>query len=148
MACFVCDKHAKGDAVEGGIIYEDELTYAGHLLPPDLSDAYLGYLMVEPKRHVTGLGELTDEEAAALGVLVNDLSRALKDVAGAEHVYSVVLGDAVPHLRIHLAPRYPGAPEEYWGMRVDEWPNAPRGGVADITAVSDRLRNAMERSTT
>lgn len=63
-------------------------------------------------------------------------------------MYSVVLGDAVPHLRIHLAPRYPGAPEEYWGMRVDEWPNAPRGGVADITAVSDRLRNAMERSTT
>jgi len=147
MDCFVCDKHAKGDAVDGGVIYEDELTYAGHLLPPDLTDVYLGYVMVEPKRHVTGLGELNDEEAAALGILVNDLSRALKEVEGAEHVYSVVLGDAVPHLHIHLAPRYPGAPEEYWGMRVDEWPEAPRGGTVEITAVSDRLSRALQGPT-
>ena len=127
----------------GGIIHKDELVYAGHILPPDLTDVYLGYLMVEPKRHVIGLGELTDEEAAALGVLANNLARALKDIEGAEHIYSFVLGHDVPHLHIHLVPRYPGTPAEYWGLRIAQSPVAPRGGFDDITAVCDRLRGAL-----
>lgn len=117
--------------------------YAGHILPPDLTDVYLGYLMIEPKRHVIGLGELTDEEAAALGVLANNLARALKDSEGAEHVYSFVLGHDVPHLHIHLVPRYPGTPRGYLGVRVGQWPDAPRGAIDDITAVCDRLRRAL-----
>lgn len=141
--CFVCAKHATGEAVTGGVIYEDDLVYAGHILPPDLRDVYLGYLMIEPQRHVSGWGELTDEEASALGRLVNTLARVLKASEDAEHVYSFVLGDAVPHLHIHLVPRYPGAPSEFWGVRTDEWPAAPRVGESDIAAVCDRLRNAF-----
>lgn len=127
----------------GGIIHEDELSYAGHILPPDLSDVYLGHLMIEPKRHVTGLGELTDQEAAGLGVLMNNLAAALKESEGAEHVDSFVLGHDVPHLHIHLVPRYPGTPREFWGVRVGQWPDAPRGDIDDITAVCDRLRRAL-----
>jgi diadenosine tetraphosphate (Ap4A) HIT family hydrolase len=129
--------------VPGGIIHEDELLYAGHILPPDLSDVYLGYLMVEPKRHVTGLGELTDQEAAGVGMLINNLAAALKDSEGAEHVYSFVLGHDVPHLHIHLVPRYPGTPRGYWGVQVGNWPDASRGAIDDITAVCDRLRRAL-----
>ncbi|HSJ83782.1 MAG TPA: HIT family protein [Acidimicrobiia bacterium] len=143
MGCFVCDKHAQGSVVPGGIIYEDDLVYAGHILPPGLLDVYLGYVMIEPKRHVAGLGELTDGEAAALGVLVNNLGGALKDTEGAEHVYSFVLGDEVPHLHIHLVPRYSGAPREYWGVRASRWPDAPRGGIDEITAVCGRVRRAL-----
>jgi len=36
--------------------------------------------------------------------------------------------------------RYPGAPREYWGPKVDDWPEAPRGGEAEIAQVADRLR--------
>jgi diadenosine tetraphosphate (Ap4A) HIT family hydrolase len=129
--------------VPGGIIHDDGLAYAGHILPPELTDVYLGYLMIEPKRHVAGLGELTDEEAAALGMLANRLARALKDSEGAEHVYSFVLGHDVPHLHIHLVPRYPGTPDEFWGVRVGQWPDAPRGDVDEITSVCDRLRRAL-----
>lgn len=141
--CFVCGKHAQGMAVPGGIIYEDDLVYAGHILPPDLVDMYLGYLMVEPKRHVAGLGALTDNEAAALGLVVNNLAQALKTIEKAEHIYSFVLGDDVPHLHIHLVPRYPGAPREYLGIRASQWPDAPRGGIDEIVAVCDRLRRAL-----
>jgi histidine triad (HIT) family protein len=140
--CFVCGKHAQGSAASG-IIHEDALVYAGHIIPPDLTDVYLGYLMIEPKRHVIGLGELTDQEAAALGVLANILARSLKESEGAEHVYSFVLGHDVPHLHIHLVPRYPGTPADYWGVRVGQWPDAPRGDLDDITAVCDRLRRAL-----
>jgi histidine triad (HIT) family protein len=139
-SCFVCEKHAMGSEMTGGVIYEDELTYAGHLLPPQVNSTYLGYLMVEPKRHVRGLGELTDDEASALGRLVNDLARALRESERADHVYSFVLGDHVPHLHIHLVPRYPGTPRKYWGVRIDEWPDAPRGGPEAITEICERLR--------
>ncbi|TFV34090.1 hypothetical protein E4K10_44375 [Streptomyces sp. T1317-0309] len=49
-------------------------------------------------------------------------------------------GDNVPHLHVHLLPRYPGTPHEYWWQRVDEWPDAPRGGHSKAAAMVERLR--------
>ncbi|HJW84721.1 MAG TPA: HIT domain-containing protein, partial [Anaerolineae bacterium] len=115
--------------------------FAGHIFIPDgQASAYLGSLVVEPKRHVPGLADLTDGEAQAIGLLVARLSRGLKSSEGAEHVYLFVLGHQVAHLHVFVVPRYPGTPREYWGMRVDEWPGAPRGGLADIIALCERLR--------
>jgi histidine triad (HIT) family protein len=146
-ACFACDTIRQGAAAEGGVIYEDDLVYAVHAHLMGRSEAYLGYLIAEPRRHVVGLGELTDAEAAALGRLVNDLAGALRAVEGAEHVYSFVFGDGqVRHLHVHLVPRYPDTPEEYRGLRVTEWPGAPRGGVDEMTAVCERLRAYFRES--
>ena len=92
-SCFICDKHRQGASAEGGIIFEDDLVYAGHVHRRDERDAYLGYLVAEPKRHVAGLGDLTADEAGALGRLVNDLARVLRTSEGAEHIYSFVFGD-------------------------------------------------------
>lgn len=143
--CFVCRKHRGDTDTPGGPIYEDELLYAGHAdFRLGEQTSYLGYLMVEPKRHVSGLAELSDEEARALGLLVARLSRALQDGEGAEHVYAFVLGHSGPHLHVHLVARYPGAPREYWGMRVDEWPDAPRGDAHAVDAICLRLRHYLE----
>jgi histidine triad (HIT) family protein len=113
--------------------------YAGHVRAGQ-EPTYLGYLMAELKRHAPGLAEQTNEEAQALGLLVARLSRALKASEGAEHVYLFVFGTHVSHLHLHLVPRYPGTPRAYWGSRIDEWPDAPRGNVAEIAAVCERLR--------
>jgi len=142
--CFVCRKHRGEIAVPGGAIYQDNLVYAGHVqIPGGQSSVYLGWLIAEPKRHAPGLAELTDAEAQALGLLVARLSRALKAGEGADHIYAFVLGHHVPHLHIHVVPRYPGTPREYWGLRVDEWPDAPRGGVEAITALCGRVRTYL-----
>jgi diadenosine tetraphosphate (Ap4A) HIT family hydrolase len=139
--CFVCAKHALGDAALGGVLFEDELVYAGHAYPlTGPAVTYRGYLVAEPKRHVAELGDLTDPEAAALGVLVNRLARALKEVAEAEHVYSFVFGDGLAHLHVVLAPRYAGTPREYWGVRLREWPDAPRVGEDEMRSLVARLR--------
>lgn len=139
--CFVCAKHARGDAVEGGVIWSDELIYAGHCHLFGAQTIAVGWLIVEPKRHLAGLGDLTGAEAAAIGVLVSRLAKALTAVEGAEHVYSFVLGDgrAAGHLHVHLMPRYPGTPREYWQQRVVEWPDGPRGGVTEMRAATGRL---------
>jgi histidine triad (HIT) family protein len=139
--CFICRKHRGEIEIPGGAIYEDEIIFAGHVhVPEGKSDVYLGYLMLEPKRHIAGLADLSDPEAQSLGLLITRLCRALKECEGAEHVYAFVLGDNVPHLHIHLVPRYPGAPGEYWGVHVDEWPEAPRGGALEVEALCARLR--------
>jgi hypothetical protein len=62
-SCFICEKHRQGESAEGGVVYEDDLVYAGHSHTLGRPAIYLGYLMAEPKRHVAGLGALTDDEA-------------------------------------------------------------------------------------
>jgi histidine triad (HIT) family protein len=143
--CFVCDKHEQGDAVEGGVIWSDDLVYAGHCHLLGAKTIALGWLIIEPRRHVAGLGDLNEAEAAAIGVLVSRLARALTTIQGAEHVYSFVFGDgmAAGHLHVHLMPRYPGTPREYWQQRVVEWPDGPRGGVAEMQATTTRLRASL-----
>ncbi|MFQ5342437.1 MAG: HIT family protein [Anaerolineae bacterium] len=143
--CFVCRKHQGEEPVPGGPIYEDDLVYASHQAVPAEGCAYLGYCFVDLRRHAPGLADLTDAEAQAVGRLVAHLSRALKAELHAENVYAFVVGDRVPHLHIHLIPRHPGAPQEYCGVRVDEWPDAPRGDEAEVTALVNRLRLRLQR---
>jgi len=95
---------------------------------------------VEPKRHVAELGNLTEAEARELGFQVSQAAQALTAILGVEHVYSFVIGDGVPHIHFHVIGRYPGAPREYWGSKVDEWPGAPRGGEAEIARVAERVQ--------
>lgn len=147
-ACFICDKHRDQDGSSHAAILDDGLIYAGHTLPLRSTDVLLGYLMVEPRRHVARLGDLTDEEAARIGVVVNRLSHALRELEGADHVYSFVFGDAVPHLHVHLAPRYPGTPLEQWGrgaVGLQDWEGGRRGGPAEVATVCQRLRDVVGR---
>jgi histidine triad (HIT) family protein len=147
--CFVCRKHQeRGPLLPGGPVAEDELVLVSHIVTGEVlgregTTAYLGHLLVEPRRHAPGLADLNDAEARAVGWWCAAASRALRDVAGAEHVYAVVLGDAVPHLHVHLMPRFPGTPREYWGTRVDEWPRARRGGAAEIGDLVRDLRDYL-----
>ena len=60
---------------------------------------------------------------------------------GAEHIYSLVSGNSVPHLHMHIVPRYPGTPEPFWGpMSVREWSEAPIGGNSEIIELCERVR--------
>jgi diadenosine tetraphosphate (Ap4A) HIT family hydrolase len=57
-----------------------------------------------------------------------------------EHVYAAVIGHGIPHVHLHLIPRHPGTPREFWWTRVDEWPGAPRGNSDAAAALVARLR--------
>jgi len=139
--CFVCRKHRGEVSVLGGAIYKDRLVYLSHAsLWGDETEHYLGHLFVEPKRHAPELADLTEEEAQAVGLYTSRLARALMHTEGMEHVYAFVIGDGVPHVHVHVIGRYPGAPRAYWGPKVDEWPEAPRGGEAEIAGMAARVR--------
>jgi histidine triad (HIT) family protein len=147
--CFVCRKHQeRGPLLPGGPVGEDDLAIVSHLAPgaPGSSGGpvYLGHLLVEPRRHAPGLADLTSAEARTVGWWCTRASRALHEVAGAEHVYAAVIGDRVSHLHIHLLPRYPGTPREYWWQRVDEWPGARHGTEPEITVLVQNLHTFLQ----
>jgi len=141
--CFICRKHRGEIDVPGGMIYEDEHIYIGHIAANN-GQAYLGYLMIDLKRHAPGLAEMTKEESEAFGYAMKSAASALKESEGAEHIYTIISGDAVPYLHMHVIPRYPGTPDEYWGPRgVQEWPEAAYGSEEEIELLCGRIKQCL-----
>ena len=143
--CFVCRKHQGLEKVPGGAIFQNELIYISHAqLWGDETKHYLGHIFVEPKRHAPQLSDLTKAEAEAIGYYTSIVAKALVETLGVEHVYSFVIGDQVSHVHVHVIGRYPGAPREYWGVKVDEWPDAPQGTQAEIEKVAETIRKYVK----
>jgi len=143
--CFICRKHKGEVTVPGGCIYEDEFVYVGHIGSKD-NFVYLGYLIVDLKRHVPGFGDMTDKESQMIGSILNRVGGALKKVQNAEHIYCFVQGDAFPHFHVHLIPRYPNTPEEYWNpIGLKNWSKA-LGGNEEIEEVCSRLKTYLSKN--
>lgn len=138
--CFICNKHAGIINTDGGAIYEDEFVYVGHI-DNNGERGYLGHLMIDLKRHIPTLGDMTLNEAKAFGIIMARVSKALIESENAEHIYSLVSGNSVPHLHMHIVPRYPGTPKQFWDpMSVGEWSKAPTGGDVEAVELCMRIK--------
>lgn len=144
--CFICNKHTGNIETAGVMIYEDEYIYVGHI-DRNGKPNYLGHIMIDLKRHVPTLAEMTVEEAKAFGVIMARVSKALKESENAEHIYSLVSGNSVPHLHMHLVARYPNTPQQYWGpMDVYDWEDAPMGDNNDVIELCIRIKTYLENN--
>ena len=81
-----------------------------------------GHTLIIPKRHVASFFEITNEERRALLDLLDqvqkDLDHKLKPAAYNIGINDgIAAGQTVPHLHVHLIPRYKGDVED------------PRGGI-------------------
>jgi diadenosine tetraphosphate (Ap4A) HIT family hydrolase len=141
--CPICLKHLRQGPLAAEIIHETELLVASHAPITEQGGVYLGYLFVEPRRHVAELGDLTEQEAEALGLIAMRLSRVLQQAQGAEHIYAAVVGHHVEHLHLHLIARYPDTPPELNWTQVTDWEDAPRGNAVAVSEVAARIRAAL-----
>ncbi|MED3420984.1 HIT family protein, partial [Bacillus thuringiensis] len=70
--------------------------------------------------------------------------KALKESEGAEHIYTFVSGNGVPHMHMHIIPRYPNTPKEFWSpTEVAKWTGAPYGDEEKIKKLCERIRKYM-----
>ncbi|WP_216827411.1 HIT family protein [Alkalihalobacterium elongatum] len=144
--CFICNKHKGTVETDGEVIYEDDFVYVGHIDNGGKPN-YLGHIIIDLKRHAPTLAEMIPEEAKAFGVIMARVSQALKATEGAEHVYALVSGNAVPHLHMHLIARYPNTPEQYWGpFAVYDAPNARMGSNDEVIQVCRRIKQFLKDS--
>ncbi|GAA4430257.1 hypothetical protein GCM10023169_33460 [Georgenia halophila] len=143
--CLVCQEHSGEVRVPGGHLVADDAVVAFHLppWPPPAHEVYLGYLMVTSRRHVPGFADLSDEESAAVGRWIARLSRALESL-GAQRVYVMAVGHGVPHLHVHLLPRWPETPEEVSWLDVGTWRSARKGDAAAASCVTDQVWDRLQ----
>lgn len=144
--CLICAKHRGEGPLVGPIVWADDLLVVTHGVPGAEGSAVLGYLFVEPRRHVPYLPDLTEEEAEAIARIVRRAAIGLRAELHPDFVFSAVVGTGVSHFHQHLFVRPAGTPARFGWMEGDKWPDAPRGTLDDIVELCGRLRPYIERS--
>ena len=101
--CFICRKHLGLEAAPpGGYIYEDEHWMVCHA-PGKLGP--LGTLFIESRRHFLDYSEMTLEESASLGNVLQIVYQALRTHTRAERIYQLTTMEGQPHFHSWLVPR-------------------------------------------
>jgi diadenosine tetraphosphate (Ap4A) HIT family hydrolase len=129
--------------VEEGIdVAVAELEVSRVMMPEDAP--MRGYAWMPFRRHVVELHELTDEEGAAFMRDIRRVSRALAAVTGAVKLNYEIHGNTVPHLHLHLFPRYVGDPFE--GGPIDARSvRGPVYGPGELEALTGRVKEELAR---
>jgi histidine triad (HIT) family protein len=107
MNCVFCRIVARELPAE--IVYEDDEVLAFL----DIHPMNPGHTLVIPKRHVERLSELPDATARALFSAARRVGLAAQAALGAAGLNlglndGRVAGQAIPHLHLHVVPRFPG----------------------------------------
>ncbi len=100
--CLSCDIVAGRRTTPGGVIYEDDCWHVDSVIGPEI---WRGFLIIKLKRHCEHLAELTQEEAAALGPIVQATCSAVTEVLKPAKVYVCSFGDGVRHIHFWVLPR-------------------------------------------
>lgn len=95
------------------------------------------------RRHAVELHDLSAEEGAAFMRDVQRVSRALMAATGAVKMNCEVHGNTIPHLHVHLYPRYPGDPFE--NRPIDPRLPPPEDNTVEVAAIKQRLVDALVR---
>ena len=76
--------------------------------------------MLVTRLHRTAVADLSTEEAAELGPLVQRVSVALREVVGCEKTYVAQFAEHPQHrhVHVHVIPRAADLPEEHQGPRA------------------------------
>ncbi|HEY1404896.1 MAG TPA: HIT family protein [Pyrinomonadaceae bacterium] len=101
-----------------------------------------GYCFLLFKRHAVELYELSSQEATAFMQDVQRAARAVHEITGAVKLNYEIHGNTIPHLHLHLFPRYAGDAFENQPInpRLVTSPVYAPGEFADFAA---RLRAAF-----
>lgn len=107
-----------------------------------------GWLVLVARRHITAIDELTDEEAAELGVLMRRASAALREATGCAKTYVCQFAEAAdhPHVHFHVIPRMGDQPAEYRGPLVFGYlgvPEEERLSDEAMNAIAEQVRSAL-----
>lgn len=98
--CIFC-KIVRGE-ISADVVYEDSKALAFL----DIKPVNPGHVLIIPKSHHPTILETPDEVVSDIFVKAKKVMIAIKEVMGADYVVLSVVGTDVPHLHLHLIPRY------------------------------------------
>ena len=74
-----------------------------------------GYIRVITQKHIKEFSDLSDKEASEIMLLTKKIEKILINILNPDKINIAMLGNMVPHLHIHIVPRFVNDP---W------WPGA------------------------
>lgn len=144
-SCYSCQSlRGERRISPGERIYNGHYWVVEHAWPTSL----VGWVVLVLRRHASALHELTTEEFAEMGSLLERTVRALHADTGCAKEYLACFAEAdhFAHVHIHVMPRASDLPQTLRGPRVfallkpDEDEQAPE---AEVQAFCARLARAM-----
>lgn len=149
-SCTACDL-ANGKArLPGGRLHETTHWLVEHCVGP----LGLGTLIVKPRRHVTTVAGLTDEEASELGPLLRIASAVAGELVHAEQVYNCLwshAGGAPVHIHYVVQPVTAELMERHAShgpvLQVAMFAEGDLPGDERIEGVAAQARAAFDRVT-
>ena len=108
--CVFCELASMEPGPDSGVVAHSELSYVCLNAYPYGS----GHLLALPRRHVAGLGELTDDEYFDLFAMVREATRSVEVAYGPDGLniganLGRASGAGIPgHLHVHVLPRWNG----------------------------------------
>lgn len=90
----------------GGLIYSDELWTVNYTLMPA---PVLGWLILQPMRHIEALHEMTVVEQQRMAQLMGHLDSTIRYILAPSKVYVCLFAESIqcPHIHFHIIPRAP-----------------------------------------
>lgn len=105
--CLSCNMISGKEKPPGGILFKNELITVAHSIPPAQCK---GFMIVQPKRHVEHIAELTEEEIVEIAKAIRNTAKAIKKILNPEKVYTTSFGESVKHVHFYVIPRMKGMP--------------------------------------
>lgn len=107
-----------------------------------------GWLVLVARRHIEAIDELTDEEAAELGILLRRVSLALKEITGCLKTYVIQFAEAAehPHVHFHVIPRMADQPEDRRSTKIFGYlgvPEEERVSEGTMNLIALKVRESL-----
>jgi diadenosine tetraphosphate (Ap4A) HIT family hydrolase len=141
-SCNICKKIKDASTPA---VYENALW---HVRPIDPPCAVPGWMLMITRRHVPGVAQFDEREAASFGPTMRHLQKILLEVTGALRIYVAAMGESSPHFHAHLVPRYASMPRDAKGFAVFDLQRAAAAGEVqsngnELARVTQAYANAL-----
>lgn len=114
--CFTCRSTADPEPPDRERILRTEHWRAAHAFDTALP----GWLILAPTAHIGSLDQLAPDAAVELGMILRDLTAALRAVTGCAKTYVLLIAEkpGFAHLHFHVVPRAPDLSDENKGPAI------------------------------
>ncbi|MBK8904274.1 MAG: HIT domain-containing protein [Anaerolineaceae bacterium] len=148
MTCELTERRDKGQAPLWDNIFRTRYWDVVH----HFDTALPGWLVLVARRHIAAVDEMSEAEAAELGVLLRDVSLALRQVTGCRKTYVLQFADhpSHPHVHVHVVPVMDDRPEDRRGPKIMGYVNVAaeeRVDEAAMNAVGEQVRQVLSAMT-
>ena len=138
-SCLICEKHQDRGPLVGPVAWATDRVVVTHRRADPDGFGVLGYLFVEPRRHVPSWDLMTAEEVAAVAEAAWTGARCLRRLLGAEAVFTAIIGRQVEHTHQHVFARHDGTPEEVGWLDSPSWSGVPRVPAVELQEFARQL---------